>query len=147
VSIEHGEFADEGGGTLSAAVERPSFTGFHHHASAVKDIGRSASWYERVLGLTRTSRPCPHGEGGEAVLLADPESGVAIRLEETGGTARGHVAFAVSSRSQLDTWANWFDGLGIGHGGVIDVTEPEAYAYLVFHDPDDIPLVLVHTAG
>jgi len=130
----------------ATAVERPTFTGFHHYASAVKDLGRSAAWYERVLGLVRGDRPCPES-GAEGVLLSDPESGIAIRLEGAGdGEPRGQLAFAVGSRGQLDTWAHWLDGLGVGHGGVVDVGDPERYAYLVFRDPDDVPLVLVHVA-
>lgn len=131
----------------ATAIDRPSFTGFHHYASAVSDLGRSAAWYERVLGLVRTDRPCPEAGGG-GVLLADPESDIAIRLEGAVDSApQGQLAFAVASRGQLDTWASWLDGLGIVHGGVVDVGVPERYAYLVFRDPDDVPLVLVHVAG
>ena len=131
----------------TTTVERPSFTGFHHYASAAQDIGRTAAWYERILGLTRTYQICAE-DGVEGVLLSDPESEIVIWLEETGGgTPRGHIAFAVSCRSQLDTWANWLDGLGVPHGDVVEVVDPEPYAYLVFHDPDDLPLVLVHVGG
>lgn len=132
----------------SATVERPSFTGFHHWACAVRDVARSAAWYERVLGLIRTPQLCPQdGEHG-SVLLSDPESGIAVALHPAGGDEPGgHIAFAVSSRSQLDTWAIWLDGLGVAHEGVADVEWPEPYAYLVFHDLDDVPLVLVHVAG
>ena len=130
----------------ATATERPSFTGFHHFASTVSDVPRSAAWYERVLGLTRGSTYCPE-DATDGVLLNDPESGIAIRLHGTGGgEPRGHAALSVSSRSQLDSWAGWFDGLGVLHGGVVDVGGPEPYAYLVFRDPDDLPLVLVHVA-
>jgi len=128
-------------------TERPEFTGFHHWATAVRDIGTSAAWYERVLGLARSSAPCPEDEV-EGVLLTDPDSGVAVRLQHAGASRpAAHSAFSVSSRSQLDTWAQWLDGLGVEHGGVVDVDVPTAYAYLVFRDPDDVPLVLVHATG
>ena len=129
-------------------TERPEFTGFHHYAPAVSDVGASAAWYERVLGLTRTAAPCPEDGTAGGVLLSDPESGVAIALQGSGpGQPQGHPAFSVASRTQLDTWAGWLDGLGVEHGGVVEVAEPEPYAYLVFRDPDEVPLVLVHVAG
>jgi catechol 2,3-dioxygenase-like lactoylglutathione lyase family enzyme len=128
-------------------TERPGFTGFHHVAPAVRDLPTSAAWYERVLGLTRTSTPCPENDDA-AVVLSDPESGVTISLRDPGGAPRqGHTAFSVASRGQLDSWAGWLDGIGVAHEGVVEVTEPEPYAYLVFRDPDDVPLVLVHVAG
>jgi catechol 2,3-dioxygenase-like lactoylglutathione lyase family enzyme len=130
----------------ATTVERPGFVGFHDYAAAVTDLGRSAAWYERVLGLTRRSQPFA-ADGAHEVLLADPESGIAIRLQDAGDAEPGgHLAFAVSSRSQLDTWAGWLDGLGVVHSGPVDVGVPELYAYLVFRDPDDVPLVLVHVA-
>ncbi|HSK61700.1 MAG TPA: VOC family protein [Actinomycetospora sp.] len=130
----------------ATAIERPSFTGFHHYASAVTDLRRSAAWYERVLGLVRSDQACP-GAGVAGMLLADPESDIAIRLEGADDRGpHGRLAFAVASRGQLDTWAIWLDGLGVVHGGVVDVDVPEPYAYLVFRDPDDVPLVLVHVA-
>ncbi|MFC5140694.1 VOC family protein [Actinomycetospora rhizophila] len=129
----------------ATAVERPGFTGFHHFASTVSDLTRSAAWYERVLGLTPGSTLCPDDGTTDGVLLSDPDSGIAIRLHGAGGgEPRGHAALSVSNRAQLDTWAGWFDGLGVLHSGVVDVGGPEPYAYLVFRDPDDLPLVLVH---
>ena len=129
-------------------TERPGFTGFHHVAPAVRDLGASAAWYERVLGLTRTSAPCPANDASAGVMLSDPDSGVAISLQDQGAAPRlGHTAFSVASRGQLDSWAAWLDGIGVVHEGVVDVVEPEPYAYLVFRDPDDVQLVLVHVAG
>lgn len=129
-------------------VERPQFTGFHHYSPVVSDVDVSAAWYERVLGLSCVSAPCPEADAPGGVLLSDPESGVAIQLGVSSGDRRsGHPAFSVSSRSQLDTWAAWLDGLGVAHDGVVDIAEPEPYAYLVFRDPDDVPLVLVHATG
>lgn len=126
-------------------TERPQFAGFHHYSPAITDVDTSAAWYERVLGLTRTSAPCPEDEGPDTVVLSDPESGVAIQLKAPAlGRRCSHTAFSVASRTQLDAWATWLDGLGVAHGGVVDVAEPEPYAYLVFRDPDDVPLVLVH---
>ena len=132
----------------ATATEQPAFTGFHHYAPVVRDIDASAAWYERVLGLSRTRTPCPEDDGADSVVLSDPDSGVAIRLQGPGpGRPPSHTAFSVASRAQLDTWAGWLDGLGVVHGGVVDVHDPETYAYLVFRDPDDVPLVLVHVAG
>jgi glyoxylase I family protein len=130
-----------------STTERPGFTGFHHYAPAIRDLRTSAAWYERVLGLRRTSAPCPEDDTSSGVVLSDPESGITISLQDPGAAPRrGHTAFSVASRAQLDSWAGWLDGIGVAHDGVVDVGEPEPYAYLVFRDPDDVPLVLVHVA-
>jgi glyoxylase I family protein len=131
-----------------SSTERPAFTGFHHYALAVSDIDVSAAWYERVLGLARSTAVCPEDDTPDGVLLSDPDSVVVVWLEGPGDrTGHSHSAFSVGSRAQLDAWAGWLDGLGIDHGGVVDVSGPEPYAYLVFRDPDDVPLVLIHVTG
>jgi catechol 2,3-dioxygenase-like lactoylglutathione lyase family enzyme len=110
----------------ATATEQPAFTGFHHDAPAVRDIDASAAWYERVLGLSRSETPCPEDDAAaDRVVLSDPGSGVAIHLQGPGpGGPPSHTAFSVASRSQLDTWAGWLDGLGVRHGGSSPSTTP-----------------------
>lgn len=51
----------------------------------------------------------------------------------------------VATRADLDAWASWLDELGVGHSGVRDITEPSPFSTLVFRDPDNIQLELIHS--
>jgi catechol 2,3-dioxygenase-like lactoylglutathione lyase family enzyme len=131
--------------------------GIHHFSPTVTDVEASAAWYERVLGLGRVPAPFPHHgdeENGHGVLLMDPSVGIAIGLHHhranPGGSADekrtglDHVAFGVPTRADLYEWASWLDSLGVPHSGVVDETDPIPYSTVVFRDPDNIQLELVH---
>ncbi|MEJ8281213.1 VOC family protein [Pseudonocardia spirodelae] len=141
---------------MGSAIERPAVTGFHHVAAAVTDVESSALWYQRVLGLQRLPMTFPHHDAGggdpdEAALLLDAATGVMIELHGAdGGPVRGaldHLAFGVADRATLDAWAAWLDTLTVPHGGVVDRTDPTAYATLEFRDPDGITLEFIHFPG
>jgi glyoxylase I family protein len=138
----------------------PAVTGFHHFSPTVSDVEASAAWYERVFQMNRVPVQFPHygdEEGGYAVLLLEPRSGVAIGLHhheanpgepfQESRTGLDHISFAVGDHSDLDAWASWLDELGIEHSGVIDTETPMPYSVLVFRDPDNIQLELFHMAG
>jgi glyoxylase I family protein len=137
----------------------PAVTGVHHFSPTVSDVEASAQWYERVFGLSRVPVPFPHHgaeQGGYAVVLMDPRSGMVIGLhhhEANPGepfrenrTGLDHIAFGVGGRADLDTWAGWLDELGIEHSGVIDTDNPMPYSVVVFRDPDNIQLELFYMA-
>jgi glyoxylase I family protein len=138
----------------------PAVTGIHHFSPTVSDVEASAAWYERVFGMNRVPVPFPHygaEEGGYAVLLMCPRSGVAIGLHhhhanpgqsfDESQTGLDHISFGVTERADLDTWATWLDELGVAHSGPIDTTNPIPYSVLVFRDPDNIQLELFHMAS
>lgn len=142
------------------APQGPATTGIHHFSPTVSDVEVSAEWYMRVFGLQRLEVTFPHHgdeDGGYAVLLADPRSGLFIglhrheaRLDGTFDERRtglDHIAWGVGERSDLDTWTGWLDEIGVAHSGVIDKTEPIPYSTVVFRDPDNIQLELIHLAG
>lgn len=145
---------------MSPTAAAPAVTGFHHFSPTVSDVEASAQWYERVFGMNRVPVTFPHygaEEGGYAVLLMDPRSGIAIGLhhhEANPGqpfhesrTGLDHISFGVGDRASLDAWASWLDGLGIEHSGVIDTDKPMPYSVLVFRDPDNIQLELFYMAS
>ncbi|KAA1028777.1 VOC family protein [Pseudonocardia sp. EV170527-09] len=142
---------------MGSAIERPAVTGFHHVSAVVTDVESSALWYQRVLGLQRLPMTFPHhGAGGgdpeKAALLLDAVTGVMIELhaDGDGSPVRGaldHLAFGVADRATLDDWAAWLDTLTVAHGGVVDRTDPTAYATLEFRDPDGITLEFIHFPG
>src|SRR5580693_2688766 len=145
---------------VSEASAAPGVTGVHHFSPTVSDVEASSQWYERVFGLTRIPVPFPHygaEEAGHAVVLMDPRSGMVIGLHHHDAnpgqafhesrTGLDHIAFGVAGRADLEAWASWLDELGIAHSGVIDTDQPVPYSVLVFRDPDNIQLELIHLPG
>jgi glyoxylase I family protein len=145
---------------LTETDAAPAVTGFHHFSATVSDVEASAQWYERVFRMNRVPVPFPHygdEEGGYAVLLMDPRSGVAIGLhhhEANPGqpfrecqTGLDHISFAVARRADLDPWASWLDELSIANSGVIDAVAPIPYSVVVFRDPDNIQLEICFIPG
>ncbi|KGI66476.1 VOC family protein [Mycolicibacterium rufum] len=143
-----------------AEQSAPAIAGIHHISFTVRDIDASVSWYERVFRAQRLPMTFPHygcEDTGYAVLLIEPNSGLAIGLHTNTGnsgdlfdeaqTGLDHIGFAVTSREELDAWAQWLDTLDIAHSGVRTVDEPTAFATLVFRDPDNIQLELFAPAG
>jgi glyoxylase I family protein len=148
------------GTTLTEPGTAPAVTGFHHFAATVSDVEASAQWYERIFGMTRVPVPFPHYGGeksGYAVLMMDPRTGIAVGLHHHDGnpgrdfdescTGLDHMSFGVAARADLDTWARWLDSLGVENSGVIDTADPMPYSVVVFRDPDNIQLELIHEAG
>jgi glyoxylase I family protein len=96
-------------------------------------------------------------DGGFAVVLVQPQSGVMIGLHHHEGHAAGgfderrtgldHIAFGVAERADLDAWTAWLDEQGIEHSGVQDVKSPMPFATVVFRDPDNIQLELFYMAS
>ncbi|HEU0192154.1 MAG TPA: VOC family protein [Mycobacterium sp.] len=136
-------------------ADAPGINGVHHFSVTVTDVEASAQWYERVFGLQRVPVSFPHygsEESGYAVLLIDPQSGLAFGLhhhdanrgeafDET-RTGLDHLGFAVADRPALEAWAGRLDSLGVAHSGVIDTDDPMPYSVVVFRDPDNIQLEL-----
>jgi glyoxylase I family protein len=141
---------------LTETTAAPAVTGFHHFSPTVCDVEASAQWYERVFAMNRVPVTFPRygaEDGGYAVLLIEPRSGIAIGLhhhEANSGepclesrTGLDHISFGVADRASLDVWASWLDELGIKHSGVNDTDKPVPYSVLVFRDPDNIQLELI----
>jgi catechol 2,3-dioxygenase-like lactoylglutathione lyase family enzyme len=110
--------------------------------------------------MTRVPVAFPHhgGEkGGYAVVLAEPRSGIVLGLHHHDSnpgqlfderrTGLDHMSFAVAGRADLDAWASWLDSLGVENSGVVDTDDPVPYSVVVFRDPDNIQLELIHMAG
>lgn len=135
--------------------DAPRTTGVHHFSPTVSDVERSADWYARVFGLERLPRVAPHHgdeEGGYAVLLVDPRSGLLFGLHHHAQLEPGefderrvgldHIGWGVEGREELEAWAHWLDSLGVPHSGIIDKDGPAPYSVIVFRDPDNIQLEL-----
>jgi catechol 2,3-dioxygenase-like lactoylglutathione lyase family enzyme len=134
-----------------------TITGIHHFSPTVRDVETSAAWYEKVFSMIRIPLTLPHHEReetGYAVVLMDPVSGLVIGLHhheanqgetfDEANTGLDHIGFAVASRESLDAWVAKLDELGVEHSGIRDVTQPLPFSTLVFRDPDNIQLELIH---
>ena len=145
---------------MTTSIGRPALGALHHLAITVSDVEASAAWYQRVLGLQRLPAPFPHhgdGSPGFGVLLVEPSAGWAIGVHhheryrpeaaDESRTGMDHVGLSVPDRRDLDAWSAHLDTVGVKHSGVTDVADPIPYSALVFRDPDNIQLELVHLPG
>ena len=123
------------------------FPGITHAAVTVSDIDQSREFYGRLFG-------------SDPVVDEDTGSFYHVVYALEGGTLFGlhshptpndqpefseyrsgldHVAFGVSSRTELEKWVGRLDELGINHGGIVDAPYGSG---LSFRDPDNIALEL-----
>jgi glyoxylase I family protein len=131
----------------------PNITGFSHIELTVRDVDRSATWYQRVLGMQLLIAYSQHpttGVNARIVHLFHPATELVIGLmqHEQGAAddvfsesriGLDHLSFAVESRAELQAWAEHLETNEVEHSPIRD----HAYgAVLVFRDPDNIQLEL-----
>ena len=135
----------------------PSLTGVQHLGLTVRDIVASEAWYTRVLGLVRAFVE-PHSTGdGHAVVMTRPGTGVFLGLDHHPDADRemfnplrtglDHVAFAVASREDMDTWISHLDAIGVVHDALLESAEPLPHALVMLRDPDGIAIELFWLEG
>jgi glyoxylase I family protein len=118
-----------------------------HVALTVSDLDRSIQWYERLFDakLARDDtnsafRRAALVVAGQAVVglqdFPDPADSLPFNERRVG---LDHLAFACSSRGELEAWKARLDELGIVNGGVVDAGYGSV---LSFRDPDNIALEL-----
>lgn len=123
------------------------FPGITHAAVTVSDIDQSREFYGRLFG----SDPVVDEDTGSFYhVVYALESGTLFGLHthptpndqpEFSEYRSGldHVAFGVSSKTELEKWVGRLDELGINHGGIVDAPYGSG---LSFRDPDNIALEL-----
>lgn len=129
----------------------PGLRGIHHISLTVTDLEHSVAWYQRVLGADPVAEETH--EGGVAVILVEPRSGIGFGLHRHDGNERerfretrtglDHVAFSVASRADLEAWQRRLAALDVEHSPITDVDDPFPYSVVVFRDPDNIQLELI----
>jgi len=131
----------------------PHFTGVSHVELSVRDVDRSATWYQQVLGMQLLLAFSQHPTAGVAartVQLFHPATGLVVGLLQHDQTAADdvfselrvgldHLSFAVESRAELDQWAEHLEAHGVEHSPIND--QPHG-SVLVLRDPDNIQLEL-----
>jgi glyoxylase I family protein len=124
----------------------------HHLGLTVRDVDASAAWYVDVLGFQRVGEYTAEDGARRKVFLR--HDGLRVRLgltqhrdglresfDET-RTGLDHLAFATSSREELDDWARRFSDAGVACSPVAPANSIPGAAVLVFRDPDNIQLEL-----
>ncbi len=122
----------------------PDFPAIAHVAVTVRDLDRSAAWYDRLFGagpvLDEDAGRFYHrvyALGGTLFGLHTHPTSPGDEPFAPTNTGLDHVAFGVADRGELEQWAAKLDGLGIEHGGVVDAPYGSG---LSFQDPDGIAL-------
>jgi catechol-2,3-dioxygenase len=123
----------------------PELLTIAHVTLTVSDLNRSVLWYERLFDtkLVLDEDPGPFRRavwivGGQTLVglheFPDPADTLPFNERRVG---LDHLAFAWSSRSELEAWQVRLDGLGIVNGGVVDAAYGSG---LSCRDPDNIAL-------
>jgi glyoxylase I family protein len=117
-----------------------------HVAVTVTDLDRSTRWYAALFG----SEPVLDEDeqisgfhhtvfliaGGQLFGLHTHPQAATEPFDEH-RTGLDHVAFACSTRAELQSWADRLDELGVAHGGIVDAHYGSGVS---FRDPDGIAL-------
>lgn len=122
-----------------------AFPSIGHVAVTVTDIDRGREWYSKLFDaqpvLDEDTGSFYHVvwalDGGSLFgIHTHPRENDQPQFSEF-RTGLDHVAFAVDSRQELETWQQRLEELGIEHGGIVDAPYGSG---LSFRDPDNLPL-------
>jgi catechol 2,3-dioxygenase-like lactoylglutathione lyase family enzyme len=126
--------------------------GIHHLGLTVSNVERSARWYEDVLGFERVGRLGDAGAERQKIFLRHVGLDARLGLVEHRTSSRrpfdetesglDHLAFAVSSREELESWARRLDELGVRFSPIAASLSIPGAAVIVFRDPDNVQLEL-----
>jgi glyoxylase I family protein len=123
----------------------PAIAGSQHIALTVRDADASAAWYSDLLGMQVVlfnddddvrSRVLVDPSSGFGVALRQYRDGTSDRFDEF-RTGLDHLAFAVSSRADLEAWERELSARGIPYSPIADTPMG---SLVVFRDPDGIQL-------
>ena len=127
--------------------DAPPLHGFSHVSLSVADIVVSAAFYEDLFGFSVIDRV---DEADFVEWILEHPSEMLLCLQQHRSHSVGafdpttvgldHLAFAVSTREQLDNWARRLDARNVAYTPIVDM---QSYgAVLCLRDPDDIQLEL-----
>lgn len=121
-------------------------TNYHHLSLSVRDITKSAEWYQAVFDFTVVAQI--EGTGFRRTRLGASVSGLTLTLtshdgqsEEPSSECRAgmdHVAFQVSSTSDIQKLKERFEQLGVDHSAIKE--SATGTTMITLRDPDNIQL-------
>ncbi|NHA67684.1 VOC family protein [Phycicoccus flavus] len=141
---------------VDATGTTPPLAGVHHLGLTVRDVDHSERWYGDVLGMVRAFvEPHPTG-GGYTVVMMRPGAALFLGLDhhpradrlpfDARRTGLDHLALRVEERGDVDAWAAHLDALDVPREAVHENAEP-AFASVLVHDPDGVPIELFWSAA
>ena len=126
--------------------------GIHHLGLTVSDAERSARWYQDVLGFERVGQLGDAGAERQKIFLRHAGLEARLGLVEHRNSSRrpfdetecglDHLAFAVSSHQELESWARRLEELGVRFSPIAASLSIPGAAVIVFRDPDNVQLEL-----
>ena len=129
-----------------------AIVGAHHVALTVRDADRSAQWYGDLLGMNVVLQA--DDDTVRFRVMAHFDSGWVLGLRQYPGhqdgifdefrTGLDHLAFAVSSRDELEGWQQTLSDAGVHFTPIADTP---IGSVIVFRDPDNIQLEFWLPAG
>jgi glyoxylase I family protein len=115
-------------------LRMPTVTGAHHVAFTIQDGEASAAWYQDLFGMQLLLRA--DDENVRVRVLVHPDSELIIGLREYPGhddgafrefrTGLDHIAFAVSSREELEAWQDVLAEKGTSFSPIVGITDRHA---------------------
>jgi catechol-2,3-dioxygenase len=129
----------------------PKFPAIAHVALTVSDLDRSRKWYQQLFAsdpvLDQDTGPFHQVvwsvSGGLVAINWFPDLHSSEPFDER-RPGLDHLAFACSSRSELEAWERRLIELDVPNGGVVDASYGSV---LSFRDPDNIALEFFASLG
>ena len=123
----------------------PKLPTIAHVTLTVSDLDRSVQWYERLFGVKLVLDESP-GPFRRAVSLVGSQTVVGFHQFPDPSDTRpfderriglDHLAFACTTRRDVEAWEVRLEELGIANGGIVDAAYGSG---LSCRDPDNIAL-------
>ena len=123
-----------------------AIVGIHHVRLPVSDVMSSRDWYTSTFGFE--SRLTVEEEDGVIGVIVGHPSGITLGLHVAPALAQAlrgfcSVALSVGDRSDLTSWCDHLDEVGIDHSLP---TEGHVGWYVQVPDPDGL-IIELHTSG